>query len=206
MKKLSVEEKNYHHGNLRAALIESGLELIAEQGVRALTLREIGKRLKVSRSAAYRHFASKSELLAALSEAGFALFGDALQAARTRSATGTKGKLEEMAVAYVRFAAENRAYFEVMFGPLSQEEEPKTEAGQRAYRILEDTVREGQAAGKIRGGNLEWLTQLLWSMVHGISLLGLEKDLKTETGRAEFTRFCCEVLWSGLESAYNSST
>jgi AcrR family transcriptional regulator len=50
----------YHHGNLRAALIQGGLELIEEKGVRALTLREIGDRLGVSRSAPYRHFTDKT--------------------------------------------------------------------------------------------------------------------------------------------------
>ena len=56
----------YHHGNLRSALIECGLELIDEKGIRALTLREIGSRLGVSRSAAYRHFKDKAALLSAM--------------------------------------------------------------------------------------------------------------------------------------------
>src|SRR6202000_891710 len=71
----------YHHGNLRAALIEEGLKLIAEKGPLALTLREIGSRLGVSRTAAYRHFAAKTALLNAICEAGFIEFGNALQQA-----------------------------------------------------------------------------------------------------------------------------
>ena len=61
----------YHHGNLRAALIQGGLELIERKGIHALTLREIGNQLGVSRSAAYRHFKDKDALLAAISQAGF---------------------------------------------------------------------------------------------------------------------------------------
>src|SRR6188472_2869970 len=70
---LVIEKKTmtaYHHGNLRAALIQCGLELIERDGIRALTLREIGKQLCVSKSAAYRHFKDKEALLSAIYEAG----------------------------------------------------------------------------------------------------------------------------------------
>src|SRR5258708_31186887 len=76
---------SYHHGNLRAALIDTSLKLIEEKGVRALTLREIGTRAGVSRTAAYRHFTNKAALLAAISEAGFKEFGDALEAPRQQA-------------------------------------------------------------------------------------------------------------------------
>src|SRR5687768_4023278 len=76
------KSRSYHHGNLRAALIEAGLKLIEKKGVRALTLREIGAQVGVSRMAAYRHFTDKADLFAAISEAGFAQFADALDAAR----------------------------------------------------------------------------------------------------------------------------
>src|SRR6476661_4128845 len=56
-------KRSYHHGNLRLTLIQAGLDLIAEQGARALTLRELGKRAGVSRTAAYRHFRDRAALL-----------------------------------------------------------------------------------------------------------------------------------------------
>src|SRR5271170_2322431 len=135
------KRRAYHHGNLRAALIETSLELIEKKGVPALTLREIGARLGVSRSAAYRHFEDKAQLLAAISEAGFEQFADALELARVSA----------MGLAYVRFAADHRAHFEVMFRP---SDEPRmSPAGARAFAILEDTVREGQQSGDVRAGD-----------------------------------------------------
>src|SRR5437016_14549022 len=80
--KTKTKAHRYHHGNLPGALIEAGLKLIEEKGIRALTLREIGAQVGVSRSAAYRHLADKAELLGAIREAGFTQFGDALIAAR----------------------------------------------------------------------------------------------------------------------------
>ena len=81
-------KKAYHHGNLRATLIETGLRLIASKGLAALTLREIGARAGVSRMAAYRHFSNKSELIAAIREVGFTKFGDALQQACDKANSG----------------------------------------------------------------------------------------------------------------------
>src|SRR6202167_2384133 len=106
----------YHHGNLRAALIDAGLKLIEEKGVRALTLREIGVRVGVSRMAAYRHFQDKADLLAAIREVGFSQFADALEGARQSAPEDPAARLQAMALAYVRFAAEHRVHYEVMFG------------------------------------------------------------------------------------------
>ena len=61
----------YHHGNLRRALLDEALATIRAEGVDAVTLREIGARLGVSRTALYRHFADKRALLAAVSTEGF---------------------------------------------------------------------------------------------------------------------------------------
>ena len=112
-KSAAATKRPYHFGNLREALIQTSLELIRESGVAALTLREIGSRLGVSRMAAYRHFTDKAALLAAISEIGFTRFGDALEKA-AKSTQGHFSRLEEMGVAYVRFAMAHRSHFEVM--------------------------------------------------------------------------------------------
>ena len=61
----------YHHGNLRRALLDEALATIRNEGVSGLTLREIGARLGVSRTALYRHFADKRALLTAVATEGF---------------------------------------------------------------------------------------------------------------------------------------
>src|SRR5215831_9610743 len=108
-------KKDYHHGNLRAALIQCGLELVEEKGIRALTLREIGKRLGVSSTAAYGHFQDKDALLAAISQAGFTEFANAVEAATKEAGDGFAAQMDAMALAYTRFADDHRAQFEVMF-------------------------------------------------------------------------------------------
>jgi AcrR family transcriptional regulator len=182
----------YHHGNLRAALIQAGLDVIAEQGVRALTLREIGARSGVSRMAPYRHFANKEELLYAISEAGFTQFGDALEEARNSTAPDFPSRMTAMALAYVRFASEHQAYYQVMFPHQGSEPVRQGPAGARAFAVLEETVREGQLSGDVRPDPPVDIARLVWSTVHGISTLGLEKD------PGPLTAFCARVLLDGL--------
>src|SRR5689334_20918321 len=93
----------YHHGDLRRALIEEAVRTIRAQGVEQLTLRTIGERLGVSRTALYRHFADKEALLAAVSTEGFRTLRLATRDAWEQQGGGRPG-FEAMAVAYVRFA------------------------------------------------------------------------------------------------------
>jgi AcrR family transcriptional regulator len=185
----------YHHGNLRAALIECGLDLIQEKGIRALTLREIGSRLGVSRSAAYRHFADKAALLGAISEAGFVEFGDALEAAKHGAGEDFGSRLEAMGIAYVLFAAQRRAHFEVMFSEPAQPDCPPSEAGLRAFGILEQTIREGQESGEVRAGDSKLLARVVWSLVHGVAMLRLDAGAEPN-----FMRFGAGILARGLEN------
>ena len=193
-----MKPRPYHHGNLRQALIDAGLKLIGKKGVRALTLREIGTRVGVSRMAAYRHFSDKADLLAAIREAGFEQFADALEQARSKAGKTFSSRLKAMAVAYVRFAAEHPAHFEVMFGWNPHQPPPRSPAGARAFGILEQTIREGQETGDVRSGDSVVLARLVWAEVHGISMLGLAPDLSLRGPGRRFVEFCAEILEIGL--------
>jgi AcrR family transcriptional regulator len=178
--------RNYHHGNLREELINGGVKLIAEKGVAGLTLREIGDRVGVSRTAPYRHFADKAALLNAISETAFTEFANVLQAARDGATGGVRSRLEAMGAAYIQFAEEHRAYYDVMFGERTAE---GSEAGDRAFGILESTIREGQAAGEFRNGDPALLATTVWALSHGIAMLRLGPG---------FMSAGCEILYTGL--------
>src|ERR1041384_6768453 len=70
----------YHHGDLRRALLDEAVATIRAEGVEGLTLREIGARLGVSRTALYRHFADKEALLEAVATEGFRILRERLVA------------------------------------------------------------------------------------------------------------------------------
>ncbi|MEU4572530.1 TetR/AcrR family transcriptional regulator [Nonomuraea sp. ATR24] len=111
----TTKRDRYHHGDLRAALIDTAVELIAEHGVQGFSLAEASRRLGVAPSAPYRHFADRDELLLAVGVRA----GERLVAAVTAESRGTtpEQRLVGVARGYVRFAAGHPALFEALAGP-----------------------------------------------------------------------------------------
>jgi AcrR family transcriptional regulator len=190
MMKKTMRKTPYHHGNLRAALIERGLELIEEKGIRALTLREIGARLGVSRSAAYGHFKDKVALLSAISDAGFVEFAKRLEEAK-EGADGFAEQLDAMALAYARFANEHRAHFEVMFHALLEAGDGAAAESGRVFTMLKETICQAQERGEVRPGDPDLFARTAWALVHGASMLRRYTD-------PNWIRLSSEVLRFGL--------
>jgi AcrR family transcriptional regulator len=114
----------YHHGDLRNALLEEAVRVLAEGGVEAFTLREVARRVGVNHRAVYRHFEDKRALLAAVAEEGYRLLAAHMQ--RAIDETGTEDAIERVlaaARAYTVFGVNERARYEVMFGPRLNEDE-----------------------------------------------------------------------------------
>src|SRR5689334_8708216 len=119
---------SYHHGDLRNALLQTALRLVAERGPEGFSLREAAREVGVSPSAAYRHFADKEALLYALALDGHARLANAMERALGRVA-GERGTaahaaaaLNAIGEAYVEFAVRHPSHFRVMFGPCMETE------------------------------------------------------------------------------------
>ncbi len=104
----------YHHGDLRSALVDAAVGLIAERGVRGFSLAEASRRVGVTTAAPYRHFADRDALLAAVAVRALQVFA-AMVAAEAGDADEPAQRLAAMARAYVRFAAEQRPLFDTLF-------------------------------------------------------------------------------------------
>lgn len=118
----------YHHGDLRTALVDTAIELIGERGVGGFSLAEASRRLGVSVSAPYSHFADRDQLLAAVAVRAYDTFSKALLAEMNRF-QAPADRLAAAAGAYVRFAADHRPLFQVMFGAgLDKTRYPEVEA------------------------------------------------------------------------------
>jgi AcrR family transcriptional regulator len=103
----------YHHGDLKAALVDAAVALIAERGLRGFSLAEASRRVGVSAAAPYRHFAGRDDLLAAVAVRALRMFADMV--AEEGGPDHPEQQLAAMASAYVRFAAEQRALFDALF-------------------------------------------------------------------------------------------
>lgn len=130
-----MRAKPYHHGDLKAALIDGAVELIVERGVRRFSLAELSRRLGVTVAAPYRHFANRDELLAAVAVRALEAFSEAL-AAQSPETDPPARRLAAMAAGYVRFAAEQPALFGVIFG-VGLDKKKRYPELRRAYENVE---------------------------------------------------------------------
>ncbi len=155
----------YHHGNLRRALLDEALATIRAEGVDGLTLREIGARLGVSRTALYRHFADKRALLSAVATEGFRMLRQQLVTAWEEGGRGPAA-FDAMGVAYVRFAVANPSHYRVMFGgfvdPKAREPELAAEAA-GAFQALVDALAALQRDAVVRGDDTVMMARFVWA-------------------------------------------
>ena len=183
-KKKPVER--YHHGDLRRALLDEALRTIQAHGANHLTLRAVGERLGVSRSALYRHFADKQALLAAAACEGFRMLRQAVADAWEHNGHGRTG-FEAMAKAYVQFAVAHPSHYRVMFGGFiesaTKDEDLMGEA-RAAFQVLVDAIVDQQNNGLIRRDDPVLIARFTWALVHGISMLVIDGQLQ-ETGQRE---------------------
>jgi len=125
------KEGRYHHGDLRAALVDTAIELVAERGVRNFSLAEASRRLGVSVSAPYAHFSDRDELRAAVAVHAYELFYAELRPEMDRFQTPAD-RLAAIARAYVRFAGTHRPLFETLFeAGLDKSRHPELAAAER---------------------------------------------------------------------------
>lgn len=177
--------RSYHHGDLRNALIEATIRLIPTTGVRGLSLREVARRAGVSHAASYRHFRDKESLLAAVAETGFSTLGEALRRAARSAGPDPIAKLQAAGVAYVEFAMHHAAHLHVMFGGAigSFDRYPTLLTSARAARAeLHEVVVKIERKGPAREADEEVLEAAAWSIVHGLSVLLADGQMRRKDG------------------------
>jgi AcrR family transcriptional regulator len=195
---------HYHHGDLRRALLEEALRTIQSQGVEQLTLRAVGEKLGVSRTALYRHFSDKQALLAAVGREGFRMLRLALTAAWEQHGRGRPG-FEAMGLAYVQFAVEHPSHYRVMFGGFVESCSKDAEFVQEAtaaFQVLVDSLVEQQQAGLVRPDDPVLLARFIWSIVHGIAMLAIDGQLRGVDEHGEtLNRYAVERIRDAIHVA-----
>ena len=190
----------YHHGDLRRALIDQALRTIDTHGVDGLTLRGVGESLGVSRTALYRHFSDKQSLVAAVAREGFHAFRLALVGAWTEAGRGQQG-FDAMGEAYLRFAVEHPAHYRVMFGRFveSKRRDPDMlEAADGAFQALVDALAELQREGLARQDDPVVQARFVWSVVHGVAMLTIDGQLGEGDDGVALGRYAADRIRAAL--------
>lgn len=192
----------YHHGDLQRALLLEAVRTIHADGAAALTLRGVGNRLGVSRTALYRHFADKQALLDEVAAEGFRMLRAALREAWE---PGGRRGFDEMGRAYVRFAVTHPSHYRVMFGGLAAKHEAIADGAggiddsADAFQVLVDAIVAEQAAGRMRRDDPQTLALYIWSMVHGIAMLALDGLLPPPTTAETLATLAIARLHGGVD-------
>jgi len=170
----------YHHGDLRRALLEAALALIAEAGTSGLSLREVARRAGVTYGAPYHHFADKTALLAAVARQGFEALIAELEHAATRRTT-LESELLAMSEAYVAFAIRHASHYRVMFLPDVKQSQDATEmhaAAGRAFGLLQERIARARTSESEKVHQV--LATTVWAALHGLSLLAIDGMLESK--------------------------
>lgn len=169
----SPRRSRYHHGNLRQAIIDAAVELVRDEGVEAMTLREAARRAGVSSGAPFRHFATKRELVLALAEQGMAQLRQAIEAVLEASPDcSAPVRLALLGSAYVGWAADHPTHYRVL-GDRLLIDFYRSEALLADNRWIRETMQrllaEGQAAGLIRVSDPLLVNLQLRGLAYGLA-------------------------------------
>jgi AcrR family transcriptional regulator len=169
--------------DLRAAVLAASLELIEQEGLEALSMREVARRAGVSHQAPYHHFGDREGILVALAEEGFRRM-TAEMAKALAKVEEPQERLLAAGTTYVLFALRNPAFFKVMFrselAPIERHDAAQEQA-QTCFGLLVSTVAEvARAQGR---ENDPSMLIAAWSMAHGLATLVLEGKLDKRFGK-----------------------
>jgi AcrR family transcriptional regulator len=175
-----MAEIPYHHGDLKNALIQAGVEILAEEGLGALSLRKVAKQAGVSHAAPYSHFVNKQALVAAISTEGFKQLYFQIEGVFEVYRDDPKNLLIETAWAYVQFAVNEPDRFKLMFSSVLEKEKEYAEfveISQENFSQLVKIVEVCQQKGVLKSGASDVIAVSVWSTVHGFTSLLLEGQI-----------------------------
>jgi AcrR family transcriptional regulator len=188
----AVPTPAYHHGNLREALVETGIAMAREAGPEGVALREVARRVGVSHNAAYRHFADREALLSEIADRGMDLLTEAME---TRLATvpgdldpvaRAQARLREVGRAYVEFALAEPGLFRAAFTSVAHDRPTEGVAGAGyddgaghagPYALLNTILDELVDVGYLAGDRRPGADVVCWAGVHGFAVLHLDGPL-----------------------------
>jgi AcrR family transcriptional regulator len=172
-----MANRRYHHGDLRAALLAQAEATLRASGVDGLSLRELAREVGVSHGAPRRHFDDKAALLEALVAEGFHRLGSELATAAVPDGRAFDIVLKDVAIAYVRFAADNPALVDLMSGSryLADASAALTRARELSFAPVRSLVASAQSTGDLAPGDVRRIGTLMFATLHGLATMANNK-------------------------------
>ncbi|MEU8239126.1 TetR/AcrR family transcriptional regulator [Actinoplanes missouriensis] len=195
----------YHHGNLRAELLERAWEVVDRDGLDGLSLRGLSRDIGVSHGASARHFRDRQSLLDALARMGFERLNRALS--ETAGTASFAERLRAAGHAYVAFAVAHPRILDLMYDakhhPSASAE--LVELSHTAMRDLVAMITAAQEAGEARPGDPRQLALIVFANVHGVATLATG-DLLDGVPWPEAAALTIDFAWQGIAAVSARAT
>jgi AcrR family transcriptional regulator len=175
-----MARKKYHHGDLKNALIEAGIEILAKDGLGALSLREVARQAGVSHTAPYAHYADKQALIAAIATAGYEKLYARLADVVQQYQDSPVQQLVEAGWAYLEFAFDEPDHFKITFSGVIEKEKDFpafVEISQKSFRLVVEIIEACHQTGVLPAGPSDLIAVSVWSLLHGLASLILEDQI-----------------------------
>ncbi len=205
----NTKDRKYHHGDLKASLVEVARSMLEESGPEAISFREIARQVGVSRTAPYNHFQSKEHLLATVAEGGFRDFHD-FMIDYAKDAETLEGRIVGKLEAYIIFAQKRPQLYRLMFGVGIEDWYAYPEVKQAAkcsYEPLIEAISKYYIdRGIAHEEAIETASIAFWSMFHGFAMLLLDGKLNpanyNDATATDIAKRLARWLIAGLEAGY----
>ena len=165
-----MENKTYHHGDLKNALSQAGIKILAEEGIEGFSLRKVAREAGVTHSAPYAHFADKQAMIAAISTDGYRKVYERINAVVDQFPADPLRQFIETAWVYVSFGFDEPDHFKITFsGSVEREREypALVEMTGKTFEILRQLIIRCQQAGLLDDGEPDLAAVTVWGFVHG---------------------------------------
>lgn len=169
---MPTDERPYHHGNLRTALLAAAENSLREHGAEQLSLRDLAREVGVSHAAPRRHFPDRQALLDALAEAGFLRLDTTLRTALADAGDAFAKRVRAGMIAYTRFAIDNAALLELMYTSKHRPGATRiVKAAEAPFGLMMDLILDGQRQDALQAGDPERIGIVLFATLQGIATL-----------------------------------
>jgi AcrR family transcriptional regulator len=194
----------YHHGNLKEELLQTATEMIDKEGIDSITLRDLTQRLGTSRTAVYRHFASKEALILGVIEKGYEQLDRLFTPIFEDHTQSVAQRFNAMARAYLDFAIEHPNLYRLLFGDKYHQEREelcdyKDESQATGLYALIGLLVEGQEEGSIAQVNPMVQAAMAWASIHGLASLLIDGHLMMSDNMEVIYEYSIGALLKGLK-------
>ncbi len=198
------KSSKYHHGNLKEEMLQLSLETISKEGIEVLTLKFLGDKLGTSRSAIYRHFSSKHDLIQNVIAYGFNLFEEALIPTLNKTNGTVLERLYSMGDSYLNFAIKNQNLYRVLFGEKYQDIRETTctlanENIEDSFTLLIMLLEEGKEKEILKIENSFLQAQTIHALIHGIAILYIDGHINIKKNIKELYKISFDSLINGIK-------